>query len=136
MASIALMIGSVILNAAAFTSRNYLAKYLSRDGKAALEEKTQHDKALKAYQVAMVKYTHAPTKLLDWIETNREIKDQARHNFTNTNYSFRLYNQAHPDWQISPLKEPQLKQIAFCWWQHTCAWLCCVSFSLNFRGIK
>lgn len=49
MASIAMMIGGTVLNAAAFTSGNYLAKYLSRDDrKAALEEKTQHDKALES----------------------------------------------------------------------------------------
>jgi len=41
------MIGGAVLNAAAFTGGNYLAKYLSDDsGKAALEEKTRHDKAL------------------------------------------------------------------------------------------
>lgn len=47
MASIAMMIGAAVPNAAAFTGGNYLAKYLLGDGKAALEEKTQHDKALK-----------------------------------------------------------------------------------------
>jgi len=41
MASIAMMIGGMILNAAAFSSGNYLAIYLSGDsGKATLEEKT------------------------------------------------------------------------------------------------
>ena len=61
MASTAMMIGGAILNAATFTSGNYLTKYLSGDdGKAALEEKTRHDKALEAYQAAMAKYTTRP----------------------------------------------------------------------------
>ena len=78
MASIAIMIGGAVLNAAAFTGGNYLAKYIAGDdGKAALAEKTQHDKALEAYQAAMEKYTCERTQLLDWIESNREIKDQA-----------------------------------------------------------
>ena len=101
MASIAMMIGGAILNAAAFTGGNYLAKYLTGDsGKAALDEKTRHDKAIEDYQAAMVKYTRDRTKLLNWIETNRE-------DFTNTDYAFKLYNQAHPDQQITPPKEPQ-----------------------------
>ena len=50
MASIVMMIGGTILNTAAFSGGNYLAKYLSGDNeKAALAEKTQHDKALEAY---------------------------------------------------------------------------------------
>jgi len=54
----------------------------------------------------MAKYTLDCIKLLDWIETNREIKEQAKQNFTNTNYAFKLYNQAHPDKQIT-IEEPR-----------------------------
>ena len=72
------MIGGAVLNAAAFTGGNYLAKYIAGDGgQAALAEKTRHDKALEDYQAAMEKYTRERTQLLDWIETNREIKAQA-----------------------------------------------------------
>ena len=55
----------------------------------------------------MAKYTCDRTKLLDRIETNRKIKEQAKQHFMNTDYAFKLYNQAHPDWQISPPKYPQ-----------------------------
>ena len=66
MASIAMMIGGAILNAAAFTGGNYLAKCLAGDsGKAALDEKTRHDKALKAYEAANAKYSRERTQLLD-----------------------------------------------------------------------
>ena len=92
------MIGGAVLNAAAFTGGNYLAKYIAGDsGQAALAEKKRHDKALEAYQNAMEKYTRERTQLLDWIETNREVKAQANQNFTNTDYAFKLYNQAHLD---------------------------------------
>ena len=77
MATIALMIRGAIINASAFSGGNYLAHYLSGNGKAALAEKTRHDKALEAYHAAMATYTREHTKLLDWIETNREIKGQA-----------------------------------------------------------
>ena len=69
------MIGGAVLNAAAFTGKNYLAKYIAGDsGQAALAEKTRHDKALEAYQAAMAKYTRERTHLLHWIETNKESK--------------------------------------------------------------
>ena len=98
MASVAMMIGGAILNAAAFTGGNYLAKFLSGDtGKAALDEKKRHDKVLVEYQATMAKYTCDRNKLFDWVQTNREIKEQSKENFTNTDYVFKLYNQANPD---------------------------------------
>ena len=97
MASIGIMIGGAALNAAAFTGGNYLAKYLaSEDGQAVLTEKTWHYKALEAYQAAMEKCMRELMQLLDWIKTNREIKDQAKQNFTNADYASKLYNQGYP----------------------------------------
>ena len=44
MATVAMMVGGAVLNAAAFTGGNYLAKYFSGDnGKAALDENKRHD---------------------------------------------------------------------------------------------
>ena len=34
-------------------------------------------------------------------------KEQAKQNFTNTDYAFKLYNQAHPDERMIPPKEPK-----------------------------
>ena len=57
MASIAIMIGGAVLNAAAFTGGNYLAKYIAGDsGQAALAEKTRFDKALEA-KLAKIYYS-------------------------------------------------------------------------------
>ena len=112
MASIAMMIGGAVLNAAAFTGGNYLARYIAGDSsKVALEEKTRHDKALESYNTAMEKYTEERTQLLDWIETNREIKAQADQNFTNTDYAFKLYNQAHPDYKLSLPSKPKFSDV-------------------------
>ena len=97
MASIAIMIGGAVL--VAFTGGNYLAKYIGGDN-------GQADKVLEAYQVAMEKYMCERMQLLDWIETNREIKDQAKQNFTNTDYVFKLCNQAHPDYKLPQQRQP------------------------------
>ena len=112
MASITIMIGGAVLNAAAITGGNYLAKYISGDrGQAALAEKTRYDEELEAYQAAMEKYTRKRTQLLDWIKTNREIKNQVKQNFTNTDHAFKLYNQAHPDYKLTQPKEPKFSDM-------------------------
>ena len=112
MASVAMAIAGAALNAAAFTGGNYLAKYLAGDnGKAALNEKTRHDKALEAYQSTMAKYERERTQILDWINTNEEIKKHAKKNFTNTDYAFKLYNQAHPDKRLTLPKEPNFSDM-------------------------
>ena len=54
----------------------------------------------------MEKYNQERTQLLDWIETNGEIKAQADQNFTNTDYAFKLYNQAHPDYKLTQPTKP------------------------------
>ena len=108
MASIPIMIGGAIANIVAFTGGNYLVKYLSGDSAAAMEkEREQHDRALEAYQAAYAKYMRDRTKLLDWIATNEKMKEEAKQNFTNTDYAVKLYNQAHPDARMTPPKEPK-----------------------------
>ena len=57
----------------------------------------------------MKKYTRERTQRLDWTETNREIKAQANQNFTNTDYAFKLYNQAHPDYKLT---QPCISQVS------------------------
>ena len=82
MATIAIMVGGAVLNAATFIGGNYLAKALSGDsGKAAMDEKIQHDKALEAYQAAYAKCQKDRTELLDWVAKQDREKDKAMHDF-------------------------------------------------------
>ena len=82
MATVAIMVGGAILNAATFIGGNYLAKTLSGDsGQAALDEKIRHDKALEAYQAAYSKYQKDRTELLDWIAEQDREKNKAIHDF-------------------------------------------------------
>ena len=96
MASITIMIGGAVLNATAFIGGNYLARALGGG-----------DKALEAYQATYAKYIRDRTHLLHWIATNAQIKAEAKQNFTNPDYAFKLYNQAHPDERMIPPKEPK-----------------------------
>ena len=107
-AVMAMMAFGAVVNAASFIGGNYLARYLSGDsGKAALEEKTRHDKALEQYQAAYAKYQKDRTKPLDWIATNDRMKHQASQNFQSTDIALALYNQMHQSHeQIKDYKEP------------------------------
>ena len=107
MASVAIMLGGVVINAAAFIGGNYLAKYLSDDsGQAALDEKIRHDKALEKYQAAYAKWQKDRTKLLEWVAEQDRIKDKARHDFQDTDQAPALYNQTHRA-KVEPPKEPE-----------------------------
>jgi len=107
MASIAIMVGGAVLNVVAFISGNYLVRALRGGDKAAFEEKVRHDKDLEAYQAPYAKYMQDRTKLLDCIATNTQIKAEAKQNFTNTDYAFKLFNQAHPNELMIPPTEPK-----------------------------
>ena len=108
MASVALMIGGAILNAAAFSGGNYLSRYLSgNSGQAALDgKKKRHEKALEKYQAAYAKYQKDRTELLDWITENDRAKDMARHDFQTTDQALAVYNQTHRA-KVALPKEPQ-----------------------------
>ena len=96
MATLAIMIGGAVLNAATFIGGNYLAKALSGDGgQAALDEKIRHDKALEKYQKDFAQYQKDRTELLDWIAEQDREKDKAIHNFQDTDQALALYNQTH-----------------------------------------
>ena len=107
MASIAIMVGDAILNAAAFTGGNYLTKYLSGDGgQAALDEKIRHDKALEKYQAAYAKWQKDRTGLLDWIAEQDRVKSKAIHDFQTTDQALAFYNQTHRE-KVALSQEPQ-----------------------------
>ena len=96
MATIAIMVGGAIPNAATFIGGNYLAKALSGDSEqAALNIKIRHDKALEAYQAAYAKYQKDLPELLDWVAAQNRLKNKAMHDFQDTDKALALYNQTH-----------------------------------------
>ena len=106
MASIAIMVGGAVLNAATFIGGNYLVRALT-GGDKATEEKERHDRAVEAFNAAHEKYERDRTKLLDWMYTNKQIKEQAEQDFRDTDHAFEIYNKAHPDQPVFSPKEPR-----------------------------
>ena len=106
MASVVLMVGGAILNAAAFIGGNLLAKTFG--GSDSDEERKRHDKALEKYQADYAAYEKKRQQFLDWIETQRENKDQAEQNLEDTDNALKLYNEVHPDSRFAgDLEEPR-----------------------------
>ena len=101
------MVGGAVLNDAAFIGGNYLARAFGGSDKPAEKEIEHHDRPLEAYQTTYAKYSLDGTKLLDWIATKAKRKAEAKQNFTNMDYAFKLYNQAHPEECMVPPKEPK-----------------------------
>ena len=107
MATVAIMVGGAVLNAATFIGGNYLAKYLSGDsGQAALDEKKRHDLALEKYQREYAQYQKDRTQLLDWVAQQDREKNKAFHDFQDTDAALALYNQTHRT-KVAMPKEPQ-----------------------------
>ena len=64
-------------------------------GQAALDEKKRHDLALEKYQRDYAQYQQDRTQLLDWVAGHDREKNQAFHDFQNTDQALALYNQTH-----------------------------------------
>ena len=106
MATVAIMVGGAVLNAATFIGGNYLARYFSGDsGQAALDEKKRHDLALEKYQrtTPVPKGSHTTPRLV--AQQDRE-KNKAFHDFQDTDEALALYNQTHRA-KVAMPKEPQ-----------------------------
>ena len=147
MATVAIMVGGAVLNAATFIGGNYLAKYLSGDsGQAVLDEKKRHDLALEKYQRDYAQYQKDRMQLLDWIAEQDRKKNKAFHNFQDTDAALALYNQTHQAKVAMPEGAPVLgllqAQPAAEEWraalhrrQHPGPWICRLSLLVNAPSI-
>ena len=108
MASVAIMVGGAVLNAATFIGGNYLAKYLSGDsGQAALDEKKRHDLALEKYQRDYAQYqkgSHTTPGLGLHNKIGKRTKPSTT--FQDTDAALALYNQTRQAKVAMPV-EPQ-----------------------------
>ena len=137
------MIGGAVLNAAAFTGGNYLAKYIAGDGgQAALAEKTRHDKALEAYQSAMENIRASARRFLTGLNQQRN-QSSGESKLHEHRLRVQALQPGPPRLQINSAHKAEILghvsakwgaetgRASFCHRGRTCVWLRGFSFSLN-----
>lgn len=125
MATIALMIGGAILNAAAFTGGNYLAKYLSDSDTAPEEmvaERKRHDLALEKFEKDTKEFNEKRQLALDRIRQREIEKKEAMHGLSETDQDIAFYAKINqfkslvkPEWEnyYKPSEEQKNGEILF-----------------------
>ena len=91
MASIAMLIGGVIVNALAFTGSSYLFHRLSADNIDA--ERKRHDAAMEKLQAAQLECSHKQQQRIDFINNQLRLERKAETKFTELNDAMREYHE-------------------------------------------
>ena len=82
---------NLINNSSAFVGGSYLAKYLSGHQKCWRGEEAWS----RCGETPSGLWKVSRTKLLDWIAANDRLKDEAKQNFTDTDYALKLHSKVH-----------------------------------------
>ena len=106
MASVAMLIGSALANALAFTSSSYLFHRLSKDSINA--ERKRHDAAIEKLQAAQIEWAHKQQQRIDFINNQIRLEKKAETKFTELNDAMREYHEVFGH-ELPPLpQEPVL----------------------------
>ena len=106
MASIAMLIGSAVANALAFTGSSYLFHRLSADNIDA--ERKRHNLAIEKLQKAQTEWAHKCQEQIDFINKQLRLERKAETKFTELNNAMREYQEVFGH-EIPPLpREPVL----------------------------
>ena len=93
MATLAMMVGGVILSVTAFTGSQYLPKYISGNDSSKINaERKRHDLTLEKYQADWQKYHKKKEQLENWQYNRKQEENQAEENFENVDEALRCYN--------------------------------------------
>jgi len=91
MATIGILIGGAIINAAAFTGGNALYRALEGDDKAG-EERKRHDLAQEKLAKDNVAWSEARLQYIDYINQQRIKAKQTNMDFSSVDYALREYD--------------------------------------------
>ena len=89
MATVAVLVGGVIVNALTFSGSNYLFSQLS--SKFVDKEQKRHDITLEQLQVAQADYNQCWAERLDWINEELHRQQHAVHTFQDVDAAMREY---------------------------------------------
>ena len=106
MASVAILVGGVLVNALAFSGLNYLFTILRSSG--VDEERKRHDEAVKQLQVAQGTWSQKRTERLDFINGELHRQGHAVQTFRKVDAAMQEYTQV-TEHNLDPLgPKPQL----------------------------
>ena len=106
-ATIALMVGSAIVNALAFTGGNYLFSKL--DKQKSDEERIRHDKALENLQTAQAEYAKNRQERLDFLNDRIRKESHSEQTFHDVDEAIKEYFLVTGDSNIHDMEpEPKL----------------------------
>lgn len=107
MATIAILIGSAIVNAIAFVGGNALYDKFGRsDGS---EERTKHDRGIEDLQKATNEWNQKRLDTLDFINNKIREKRESRDTFDDLDKALDFYNETHPDAILELPNKPVLE---------------------------
>jgi hypothetical protein len=90
--AIAMMIGSAVVNALAFTGGNYLFSTLG-DRENGEAERIRHNEAVEDLQKATEDFNEKRMKTLDFVNRELQARRQAESDFNDVDEALRLYNE-------------------------------------------
>ena len=106
MASVAMLIGGVLVNALAFTGSSHLFHRLSADNIDA--ERKRHDAATEKLQAAQLEWAHKQQQRIDFINNQLRLERKAETKITELNDAMREYHEVFGP-ELPPLpQEPVL----------------------------
>ena len=106
MASIAMLVDGVMVNALEFSGSNYLFSMLRSSD--LNEERKRHDQAVEQLQAAQAKWSRKRTERLDWISEDLRLQGHAIQTFRDVNDAMREYSRVTGT-KLDPLgPEPKL----------------------------
>ena len=118
MATIAIVTGGAIVNAAALGLSTYITHLLTGSSPEELEkERKRHDKAMEEYQKDYAEHEKRRLAYIDFMNKRKSDADQASENISETDEAMRLYNQIGDPPKFSdyyrPNEDQRMAQMVF-----------------------
>ena len=107
MATLGVILGGALANAAAFTGGQAIYHAVEK-GPDPEKERERHDKAVEALNRATIEWSQQRQETLDFINRRLKREDRSERDFEDVDQALTLYNQTHSDLKPSWGKKPTL----------------------------
>jgi len=109
MATVAILVGSAIVNAIALTAGSALYDKFGRSSNDGSQERIKHDRAIEDLQKASLQWNQKRQDTLDYINHKIREKNESRETFDDVDVALNFYNETHPDGVLDIPRKPVLE---------------------------